>query len=190
MAETYDYGYLIVEGIWRPGEEGQLQTGWGTLDTGPTFGGRWGYQRGGAVLHYRAVDNYLSTLELHAGIIYRRTLSATETVFTIVDLYRWWNEKQWAEHSSHLAVYAPAEPRATGRRLHLAKREVSLAEKWAMQLPGIDAKAQQVAAHFGSARALALATEAEWTAIKGIGKLTAKKITREIADASVPSTVD
>jgi ERCC4-type nuclease len=180
MADTYDYCYLIVEGVWRPGPEGEMQLGYGGMQDEKTFGGSWRPVHGRSIL-YRAVDNYLSTLELHAGLIYRRTLDALETVHTIVDLYHWWNDKQWMEHSSHLGVYAPGEPKlGRGRKLNLVRREISLAEKWAMQLDGIDTKAQAAAKHFGSARALADAVEADWIAIRGIGKPTAQQVVRAI----------
>lgn len=195
MAETYDYCYLIVEGMWRPDQDGCVQTGWGRLDGSVHWGGGWIYPKGKKPMHYRAIDNYLSTLELQAGVIVRRTLTADETVFVAVDLYHWWNDKQWSEHSAHVAVYAPADPKlGPGRRIHLAMREVSLCEKWAMQLPGIDAKARQVAQHFHSAQAMANAGVSDWIAIQGIGPVTAKKVVREIqersSNASLPVVTD
>ncbi len=184
MADTYDYCYLIVEGIWRPGPDGELQIGQGTFDAQVNFGGRWQDSYGNRRLLYRAVDNYLATLELHAGVIYRRTLSPAETVAVVVDLYRWWNEKLWEAHSSHLGVYAPAIAKPGKGRLNLARRRVSLAEKWAMQLEGIDTKAQSVAAHFGSAKAMALGDPLEWSNIKGISIHTGRKLVEAI-NASV-----
>ncbi len=174
MAEMYDYCYLLVEGIWRPGPNGEMQIGHGGLEGDHNFGGRWLPCR--SSLPYRAVDNYLATLELHAGVIYRRTMSPQETVATVVDLYRWWNEKQWEDHSSHLGVYAPGEVQQGGRRLNLAHREASWLEKMAMQLPGLDTKAQVVAEHFRSPRVMANANLDDWVAIKGIGKPTAKRL--------------
>jgi ERCC4-type nuclease len=179
MADAYDYCYVIVEGLWRPGAEGELLIGHGGWEReSSTFGGRWTGSHGR--LQYRAVDNYLATLELHAGVIYRRTLGPLETVAVVVDLYRWWTEKDWDAHSSHLAVYAPAVAKAGKGRFSLARRYVSYAEKMAMQLPELDAKARTVAEHFGSAKAMANATEAEWLEIKGVGKVTAKKAVEAI----------
>ncbi len=178
MADAYDYCYLLVEGIWGPNQEGGIQIGQGAF--GPTsYGGRW-VGSYGQKLQYRAVDNYLATLELQAGVIYRRTLCAMETVFVIVDLYHWWNDKLWGEHSSHLGVYAPAVAKTGRTRLHLVTREIPLAEKWAMQLTGVDRRAQAIATHFGSARALANATEAQWRECEGIGPGIARQAVREI----------
>lgn len=187
MADAYDYCYLIVEGVWRPGGDGELQVGQGNFGhTG--WGGRWsgGF---GRRLPYMAIDNYLSTLELQAGVIVRRALDMRETVFVIADLYRWWTGKFWAEHSSHLGVYAPAVAKQGRTRLNLVTREVPVAEKWAMQLTGIETKARAVAEHFGSARALANATPAQWMEIKGIGKGIASQAVREI-NAQIPCTTD
>jgi ERCC4-type nuclease len=178
MAETYDYAYLIVEGIWRPGVDGAIQIGRGSLGEA-SYGGRWaeGY---GRQLQYSAIDNYLATLELHAGMIFRRTMCADETVQVVRDLYSWWTDKAWADHSSHLAVYAPANVPQGKSRLNMVARDPSLCEKWAMQLTGIDKKAQVVASHFGSARIMANATKEQWMQIKGIGKGIANQAVREI----------
>lgn len=184
MAEAYDYCYLIVEGLWRPSADGGLQIGEAKFSQDQRFGGYWYRPR--QRLLYRAVDNYLATLELQAGIIYRRTLTPVETVAVVVDLWRWWQEKEWGEHSSHVAVYAPAR---IGRgRLQLARREASLCERWAMQLDGVDKRAREVAEHFGSAAVMAQASESEWREIKGIGKGIAQRAVKDI-NAQVPGFV-
>lgn len=177
MADQYDYCYLLVEGIWRPGPSGELQIAHGSVEA-DRFGGRWLPSHGRGI-GYRNVDNYLSTLELHAGVIYRRTLGPHETVAMVVDLYRWW-DKAWAEHSSHIAVYAPAVPTVGRGRIELARRAVPLAEAWAMQLQGVQDKAQAVAQHFGSARAMANATAADWIEVKGVGKVIARRAVEAI----------
>lgn len=174
MAANYDYCYLMVEGVWRPGPEGQLQIGRGSFESESTFGGRWLPSRERGLL-YRSVDNYLASLELMAGVIYRRTMGPLETVATVIDLFRWW-EKPWADHRAHLGVYAPAVATRGKGRLTLAPRKVSVAEKIAMQLPGLDTKAQLVAEHFRTARNMANANESEWKAIKGVGKVTAREV--------------
>ena len=181
MADEYDYAYLIVEGIWRPSDEGVLEVGHGSFSR-DNFGGRWASSYGKRQLLYRSIDNYLATLELHTGLIYRRTLSAQETVHVIADLYLWWRAKLWEDHSSHLTVYAPAEARGKKGRLNLVRREVSLAEAWAMQLPGIDKKAQEVAQRFPTGHILANALEEDWMSIPGIGKTLAKRAFKSIRE--------
>jgi ERCC4-type nuclease len=180
MADAYDYCYLVIEGMWRPGTQGELIVGHGTLDHGRTFGGTWspGYGQG---IGYRAVDNYLATMELHAGVIFRRTLTPIETVAITVDLFHWWNDKPWEKHSAHLGVYAPAVALTGRSRLNLVRREIPLREKWAMQIDGIDMViAERAAARFESAWALAAGTAADWQEIRGIGRPTAQRIVRDI----------
>jgi len=165
MAETYDYCYLIVEGLWRPGDNGELEI----------RNGKWSTHYSHS-LPYRSIDNYLASLELQAGVIYRRTITAKETVAMIVDLYRYWTDKQWKEHKSHKAVYAPANG-GEGRRFSFLPRKISLVEKIALQLPGIgDDKAQLVAKKFKNVLSMIHAQEDEWTQIQGIGSGTARKI--------------
>jgi ERCC4-type nuclease len=164
MAEMYDYCYLIVEGMWRPGKDGELEICNGTWSRGH-----------GRPLQYRALDSYLMTLELKAGVIYRRTVTPQETVAMIVGAYRWWREKKWDEHESHRAVYAPANG-GRGRRMTFRPRKISTAERICMQLPGIDSKAKDVAAHFGSVERMMAASVKEWTGAPGVGKVGAKRI--------------
>lgn len=167
MLENHDYCYLIVEGIWRPGEDGALETYNGS-----------GWTRGyGKAIPYRAVDNYLSTLELQAGVIYRRTSGPHETVATVVDLYHYWSDKEWHEHRAHSQVYAPSDHTPDGRRrLSLAPRQVSIVEKVAMQLPGIDSIARGVAGHFLTVEDMVAADEKEWMTIPKIGEVRAQAI--------------
>jgi ERCC4-type nuclease len=170
MAEQYDYCYLIVEGIWQPGDQGQLEI---------RSGNSW-VSRG---VHTRAVNNYLMGLSLRAGLQVWRTSTPKETVSFVVDQYRMWTEKTWDEHKCHEAVYAPAgESGGAGRRLSLNTRKIGLPEKFAMQWPGVDSKARDIERHFrdlagGSwLAAMAAATAKDFEEIKGIGKIGAERI--------------
>jgi ERCC4-type nuclease len=164
LSDSYDFCYLLVEGMWRPGENGELEVHQGAWKQSHSKG-----------LHYRSIDNYLATLELKAGVIYRRTMTVKETVWAIVDLYRWWS-KPWAEHKAHEALYAPVETGAPGRRMSLVTRKISMVEKMAAQLPGVDSKAAVVAKRFATVLEMCAATEKDWTGIDGIGKIGARKI--------------
>jgi ERCC4-type nuclease len=166
LADGYDVCYLIVEGIWRPGNQDQLEIRNGQWRESP---------RGG--FSYRAIDHYLTSLEQRAGVIYRRTSTPRETVACIVNLFRWWREKAWDEHRSHDMLYAPV---SDGRRMSMYVRKPNLVEKVACQLPGVDRKARDIAAKFANVRELALADEATWQSIKGIGVKGAKTIVRAI----------
>lgn len=169
MANAYDYAYLLVEGFWGPDDDGRL-----LVNKQPQS------------LSYRALDAYLTTLEVKAGLIYRRTISAAETVACVVDLYRWWTEKTWDEHTAHEAVYAPADGN-NGRKMLFKPREVSGSEKVLMQLPGVDAGAQQLAKRFKVPNDIGLVAREDWPEIKirdksgkfkRIGEMRAERIWR------------
>jgi ERCC4-type nuclease len=153
MAGEYDYVYLLVEGLWRPGPSGELEIRDGTWTSEHSNG-----------LSYRAINGYLSTLEVRAGVIYRRVPWYTESVEVLVDLYRWWQEP-WESHHSHEATYAPAEG-GLGRRFTLLPRAVSVMEKLVMQFPGLDEKARWVAERFPTLGALVSASEEDLAAVR------------------------
>ncbi len=157
MARQYDYGYLIVEGVWRPGENGQLEI--------YNSANRKWIAPFASQVTYRQIDNYLSTLEIKSGMIYRRTYNELETVAVIVDLLRWW-DKPWDEHHSHDVKYQPADG-PEGKRLRMvAPSQVELV---ARTLPGLDRKAKRVAKRFMTVKEMVMATDAQWQAIEGIG---------------------
>jgi ERCC4-type nuclease len=166
IGEGYDYAYLIVEGVWRLGVDGSVEV---------PSGKSWRSEG----VHYRAVDNYLDSLMLRAGVNVWRTYGELETVAAVVDRYRGWNDKKWHDHHAHDQVYAPATP-TDGRRVLLRRREVSLCEMWAMQLPGVDRKARTAAECFRSAQVMANAEESAWLEIEGIGKKIAARSVWEI----------
>ncbi len=164
MAKGYDYAYLIVEGIWRPAANDQIEILGKIKD-------QWVWQSpySGQVT-YRQIDNYLSTKEIMNGVIFRRTASSNETVAVIVDLLRWWT-KGWDDHHSHDIKYQPA---SDGHRLRMtAPSQVELV---ARTLPGMDREAYRVSKFFPTVKSMILATEKEWTAVDGVGAVTARKI--------------
>jgi ERCC4-type nuclease len=178
IVRDYDYAYLIVEGIWRPGVDGEVQV-W----QGNGGGGRW-QSRG---VMYSAVTNYLQGLSLRAGVNVWRTGSKEETVAFTASQYRMWQEP-WESHTSHQALYSPnmmsGDPE--GRRVHLIERKVSLAEDWAFRLPRIGEKmARKVAQVFKSGERLATARMDEWQAIDGVGRETAARVRAAIMKEGV-----
>lgn len=177
MAENYDYIYLIIEGIWRPGSDSQLEIN----------NGRWISRK----THTRAIHNYVMGLALRANVLPWRTGNQQETVAFIVDQYRMWTDKAWLEHKAHDTVYAPANRglgKGSGFRVSWTPRKISDAEAVAMQL-GLQDKARYAADAFRSVETLVTATWEEWAAVKWktrkgqarvIGEVTAKKIVARI----------
>ena len=145
--------YLIVEGEWRTDRHGKL------LRRGRR--GVWTPMQGSPPAS--ALRKRLLTLTTRAGVIVWPTLSRTDTVAFVADLYRFWSDASLDSHKSHLAIYNPDADRAL-------LRTPSLAEHVAILLPGIGAeKAKAVAKRFRTVEAMLRAREADWLAIDGVG---------------------
>lgn len=188
MRGAYDVCLLINEGLWRPGGNGEIEEwGW-NRHTGKQAWVPF-YKSGnvgdrGAV-SYQQLMSFISTLELIGGIVVRRTHSPHETAAQYAALWHWANDKKWESHHSHDVVYAPSAVMGNGRggRVGMAApREPTLCERMAMQITGIDRRAEAVAKHFGSVRAMANADPVEWAEIDGIGMVTARRAVEAIKD--------
>ena len=210
MAGAYDFSFLVVEAVWRPGAHGEIEE---------LCGHKWlpFYRQGRpserTAVAYRQLISYLTSLELCGNIIVRRTGNAHETAATYVALHSWFNDKEWHQHHSHDQIYTnePMPTKAHGSQwgeTHSHDTEyVSLGRgragvvlenpttcwRMAAMLPGIDRKAEVVAAHFKTARAMVNAGEKEWMGIDfgrrrdgkrnpGIGKITAAAVVRAITE--------
>jgi ERCC4-type nuclease len=176
MRISYEYLYLFVEGVWRPGGGGGVEELRGR-DFRPVISAR-------KPASYRQVDNFLSGQELRGGVIVRRTGSVRETATQWADLYHNF-QKSWDKHNSHDAVYAPDPNEGRkGGRVRFNTTEATYCFKFAAQLPGIDhVIAQRVAEHFGSFWAASNAPVKEWLKIKGVGKViaeTARQVIRGV----------
>jgi ERCC4-type nuclease len=164
MSQVYQFVYLVVEGLYRPSEDGFLQVfqgkrGWTDLVLGK--------QR----FLYAELDGYLTTLELNAAVMVRRTASAHETCIQIVDLYRWW-QKDWDRHHAHEAIK---------HQEGVTQNRASLIRRVAAELPSVGwVRSGAVEKSFGSVKDMINAGEREWMGIEGIGKGIAKKVVGEI----------
>jgi ERCC4-type nuclease len=173
LMNCYSYVYLVVEGIFRPSDRGELEE-------------RRGQGWRGMGVRYREINNHLATLEMMCGVVVRRTSTAQETATLIVDLYKWWSEKEWAKHKSHCQIYAP-DPASmvTSRKAQWVSPEERIRRKYgekgvvcwrqAAQLPGVDSIAELVVEEFRSPGVMAAATVKQWEKIPGIGKTLAKR---------------
>lgn|SRR5689334_283199 len=167
MTACYDVCYLVVEGVWR------RQRGTGAVEI---MNGAWRSSRGGH--KYAEVDRFLCSLEQLAGLRLRRTGDEEETCAVLADLYSWW-QKEYEEHRSLEAIYAPPPDTRVqrGHRATAFRREPTLKEKWAAQLPGVDARAIEIAAQFSSAREMADADVERWMEVGcRVGRKTAENI--------------
>lgn len=160
LLRSYNYVYIVVEGIFRSNRDGILE-----------------YNRGGA--WYRIVAgkrsymasslyNLMNTLSLLSGIVILQTQDSRTTANLITNLYRWW-QKPWSKHTGHVGFQIDPHP----VELH---GKPSLLRRMAKELPGIGwEKSKAVAEHFKTVRGMVLADRFNWQLIEGIGPTIAKR---------------
>lgn len=161
LARTYDEAWLVIEGFWRPGSDGVLET-WKR--------GRWEpVQLGKRRWMFRDFDAFLNTVEVKGGVRVKRTTTPEETARVVYGLYDWWQD--YDGHRSHLALNRAGRDSALFIRPTFARRVAS-------ELPGVGfERSADVAIAFPTVRRMLAATPKEWAAVKGIGKKLAKSIT-------------
>lgn len=170
LVQAYDYAYLVVEGMFRPGKKGDLEEWRGS-----------GWRSHGVL--YREVNSYLCTVEILAGVVVRRSISPVETAVILADLYRWW-QKDFSHHKSHDQIYAPVPEGRKAQFLPVEERvrrrcgEAGvLTMKMAAQLPGVERKAEQIALHFRTPYNMVTADEQQWLINGVVGRKMAQKFT-------------
>jgi ERCC4-type nuclease len=98
LRSHYDYAWLLVEGAWSVNKFGQLcqfkgpRRGWVTVP---------------GKMQLAELENRLLTLELRGGLHVRHCYSRRDTLRFLVSLYRWWTDRAFDSHRSHLAVHVP-----------------------------------------------------------------------------------
>jgi len=97
LVKEYDIIYLIIEGWWRADKEGLLEV---------PYGKRWrAVNLGSRYFMWRDFALWLTSMESMGGLRLRFTGSRKETVAVIKALYKWWTDKDWEEHRSHLMAH-------------------------------------------------------------------------------------
>lgn len=174
MLAAYDRSYLVVEGLWRPGEGGELEV-WGK-------GGWRGLEIGRSAFTYRELDNFLNSLENCAGVVVRRTGSPYETAVVLRDLYGWW-EKDWKTHKSVTSAYIRKSGVVANGLIH---KFPGIVWRIASQFPGVDSRGEEIEKEYKRPREflrfLADAGVKELEKLPGVGKETARKMVAELDD--------
>lgn len=178
MRGLYDRVEIIVEGLWKPGENDSIEI---------ASNGRWVtlYHRGSGI-SYRQVDSFLYSQYELAGVPYWRTGSTAETASLYASRYHWW-QKDYDLHKSHDSLFSndpTAQKRGSVTVFNGAPNPVVL---MAAQIPGIDAKAWDVGKWFNSPAEMILADvsdwrKVEWTDRKGNVKHFGKEMAKQIVD--------
>jgi ERCC4-type nuclease len=162
LLSNYDRSYLILEGEFRLGPEGTMQT----RSRGSWHKAQWGYD----AWMYREIDSWMNTITNVTGIIIKRTLSRRESAAVIHNLYRWWTEKGYDKHRSHVGFDTSGSPqlcKASNLRTLLAA------------IPGIGwVRSGAAEAYFKdkSPHEICHADAAAWSSIEGIGKVIARRV--------------
>jgi hypothetical protein len=159
MYSLYDRVELVVEGVWRPGEGGEIMVPNGRTGTWTTY-----YNHARSGISFRQVDSYLYSLQECGGVYVWRTGSVQETAHLYASRWHWWR-KAYHLHKSHDVLFAN-EPSAQRRgAVTLHQGAPNLVTLLAAQLPGLDATAWDVGKHFKSAFDMVNASESEWRSV-------------------------
>lgn len=168
LLSSYDYVYLLIEGIWKPRDhDGVLEHyrrgGWKPIQLG---------QR-----HFisREVSNYVNTLAITCGIKVWFTQSRKQSGRWIGDLWHWW-DKDWDKHTAHRQFHVEPPNNAMLRKPSIMHRIVK-------ELPSVGwDRAKHIVEVYKSLKDLMGATEKELMEIDGIGKGMAAKIHRALRE--------
>ena len=158
MRALYDRVELVVEGMWRPGESGEIQVpragSWQPLYDARSRG----------AISYRQVDAYLYSQTELGGVRVWRTASVWETACLYTSRYYWW-AKDYSAHKSHDPLYSN-DPSAQRRgAVTVFNGEPNSVVLVAAQIPGIDAKAWDIGKQFDSVAGMCAASERDWQKI-------------------------
>ena len=164
MKQLYDISVLMVEGHWRPHEQGYMMEG---FNNGTT----WGYCKGRGRVMYSTLYRYLIGVA-STGVIITYPKNPWQCAYDVVEWFHFWN-KSYNSHRSMREIQKVSIPTMNFRP--------SLVRKWAADLPGVGVELSELAERkFRKPITLARADESEWLSIPGVGVKTAKQIVKEI----------
>ena len=124
----------------------------------------------GQEVDWRAVDGWLNTMRLKAGVHILKTDSLGNTVLEIATVHHWFTHKPWEQHSSHLKF-----PQGT-HELSLDSRP-SFTRRVAKELPNVGwNRAATIEKVFNSVEGMLEASPEDWTMIDGVTPERANKI--------------
>lgn len=169
MLKYYDETYLIIEGWFRCGITGDLET----LVTkahplNETIGGRWfPVQLGNCTIRYTELDHFICTMQTHTRVHVRTAHTEYETSAEILSIYTH-HLKPFDKHHAHQSLYTPQTLATIGK--------AGLVRKVAACLSGVGwERSGDVALKFRNVLEMCMAVPAEWETIKGIGKTLARR---------------
>lgn len=165
MNAMYDVSVLMLEGHWRPHEQGFLMEGYNNGTT-------WGYAKHrSSRTMYNSLYRYLIGVA-STGVIITYPRNPWHCAYDVVEWFHFWN-KSYNSHRSMREIQKVSIPALNFRP--------SLLRKWAADLPGVGVELSEAAERkFKKPITLATADEMDWMGIPGVGVKTAKQIVKEI----------
>jgi len=164
LLSTYNYIWIIIEGIWQTSPtDGLIQmwtrNGWKDYKFDHRF--------------HKSVDiiKYLITLTVRGNVRLWFTSNPKETVHFIVSLYRWWTQKEYEEHQSHIQEH---DLIIDFKRPNQFKRIIKAIDNVGKK------KTKLIYEKFSSPLEMCLADEKTWQEIPGVGKKLACKIVNSL----------
>lgn len=172
MLTQYQRSILLVEGMWRPHDENffLMESRNGSDYYYSNFRSK--------KAMYSTVYRYLISVSL-SGVIVTYSRNLWETAFNICEWFHYF-QKRWEDHTAMLDIHRVNLP-SLNYNPNILKFEAPLVRKWATDINGVGIKYSMEAERlFKFPYKLAMADEADWMQIQGIGAATAKRIVRDI----------
>jgi ERCC4-type nuclease len=168
MAAAYHHSYVVVEGIWRDGDNGLIEVykgrgrGWEPLALGSER------------FTVSSMDNFANTLTcmLNATVVYTRSLERTGR--WMCNIYRWWTSKKWEQHRSCRGKVCHPLPVVGCGKAPLVARMVM-----EMRGVGVD-RAMKIAKVFPTMADLCVASVDQIMTVPGVGRTTAQGVWEQI----------
>ncbi len=167
LQDCYGFWYLLVEGQYMAGEDGELLI-WRGRWVQPTWGSSgWLYRR---------VAHWLTSMVVQGGARLLQTRDRAETIAALHAEYTWWTAEDWSEHTA-VREHAWSSGIRRGNT-----RPPTLARMLA-QLKSLGPKrAMAACTHFKGLDAVQGACAELWQEVPGVGKATARAVVKELEE--------
>jgi ERCC4-type nuclease len=168
LLKSYGRVYIILEGLWRVGSGGILETWWSRNK--PKKSGFFPLKHGGRTYVASAIHNLINTLYCQCGIMTFRTDNSTHTASLIKDLYTWY-QKPWDKHTGHLGFKVDPHP------VDLRVGKPGIVRRVLKELPGVGwERSGEAEQYFPTVASIMEASKSQWEQIPTIGKVLADRI--------------
>ena len=165
MRALYDRTELIIEGYWRAGDGGTIETPRGGSWQPYYHRGKTGAAGGSGGISYRQVDSYLYSQSEIGGVAVWRTGGTVETAHLVASRWHWW-QKDYELHKSVDALHTNDPSKQKRGAVTVQHGDANPVTLVAAQVPGIDAKAWDVGRQFSTPQDMCNATERDWREIE------------------------